>query len=136
MQNLLLHFIFRAPWSTLSPSLEPQRSPIVISNSYILTVFYMNTTVLYCSCFEPVIPFSTHRIIPWYIIHVIDHTKWRQTQLWVVILRLLLYVLPLFPLTFTYTHILTVLWLYKVNSSCNTSSSLTPLLKDDHNTYE
>ena len=61
----------------------------------------MNTTVLYCSCFEPVISFRTYRIIPWHIIGAIDHTKWSQMQLLVVIIRLLLYVLQLFPLTHT-----------------------------------
>ena len=65
----------------------------------------------------------------------IDHTKWNQIQLLVVVIRLLLHVLHLFPFTLTYTHILTVLWLYKVNNFCNTSSSSTPLYFHDYDTY-
>ena len=52
----------------------------------------MNTTVLYCSSFEPVISFRTHRIIPCHIIHAIDHTKWSQIQLWVIICFTLIFI--------------------------------------------
>ena len=75
---------------------------------YILMVFLSNTAVLYCSCFKSVISFCTHRTVPWHIIHSINHTKWYQKQLLVIIIRLLLYVLHLFPLTLTYTHKLDV----------------------------
>ena len=67
-------------------------------------VFSWNTAVLYCSCFKSVISFCTHRTVPWHIIHSIYHTKWYQKQLLVIIIRLLLYVLHLFPLTLP-THI-------------------------------
>ena len=43
--------------------------------------------------------------------------------------------LTLILFTLTYTHILTVLWLYKVNIFCNTSSSSTPLYLHNYNTY-
>ena len=70
---------------------------------YILMVILSNTAVLYCSCFESVISFRTHRIIPQHIIHAVDHTKWSQKQLLVVVIRFLLYVSLLPPPTLIYS---------------------------------